>query len=398
VDSQQASSFCVVAWRKTRRLGRARFVHSPKVPFTMEPAAQPIRFATSRDGTRLAFVSMGSGPPLLWLGHWIRHLEFDWASPVWRPWLNLLTRNHRVIRFDWRGCGLSDRDGVAHSLEKHVEDLEAVVEAAELDRFVLFGQAGGGSACIEYAARHPERISRLVLFGAQIRGRFVRNDSKFRAEGEALFKMMELGWNNETPAFGKFFTTLHMPDTRPDLFQSYDKLRRQTSSPGNAIALLRAYFEADASEAIKHLNCRTLVLHAREDAVVPFDEGRLAASLITDARFIPLASRNHILLEHEPAWAQLSAELATFLHSAEQTDLSLPLDSLTSREREILELVARGWSNPEIGEHLGISEKTVRNHVSLVFNKLTVTSRAQAVALARDAGLGSSASYRPLRN
>jgi DNA-binding CsgD family transcriptional regulator len=219
----------------------------------------------------------------------------------------------------------------------------------------------------------------------------VRNDPKFRAEGEALLKMMELGWHNGTPAFAKFMTTLHMPDASSEQFRAYDELLHLTSSSSNAVALLRAYFEADASEEVPHISCPTLVLHAREDAIVPIEEGRMTASLIPGARFAPLQSRNHILQENEPAWQQMVAELEEFLPSlpARGAYTSLSLADLTSRERQVLEYVAQGLDNHEIASRLKISDKTVRNHVSIMFGKLAVGSRAKAVALARDAGLGS---------
>jgi len=201
---------------------------------------------------------------------------------------------------------------------------------------------------------------------------------------------MELGWNNGTPAFGKFMTMLHMPDASAERFHAYDELLHITSSSGNAVALLRAYFEANASADVAHISCPTLVLHAREDAIVPFEEGRMAASLIPGARFAPLESRNHILQETEPAWQQLVAELDEFLPipPGRQAQASSSFDNLTPRERQVLDHVARGLNNHEIASRLKISEKTVRNHVSIMFGKLAVGSRARAVALARDAGFG----------
>jgi pimeloyl-ACP methyl ester carboxylesterase/DNA-binding CsgD family transcriptional regulator len=305
----------------------------------------------------------------------------------------MLTRHFRVIRYDWRGCGLSDRHSVRHSLERHVEDLEAVVNAAALEDFILFGQAGGGSACITYAARHPERVCRLVLYGSQVRGRLVRKDTKFTSEGEALLKIMELGWDNGTPAFSRFMTTLHMPDATEEQFRAYDSLLHLTSSATNAIALLRAYFESDSSKDVHRVSCPTLVLHAREDAIVPFDEGRAAATLIPEARFVSLASRNHILQETEPAWRRLISELDTFLPRPPRpgtADRSV-LKDLTEREAEVLECIARGLTNNDISTRLRISDKTVRNHVSNIFGKLSVANRAQAVAVARDVGLGTDA-------
>jgi pimeloyl-ACP methyl ester carboxylesterase/DNA-binding CsgD family transcriptional regulator len=349
---------------------------------------QQIRFCKSRDGVRIAYATCGSGPALVWLGHWVRHLKFDWDSPIWRPWLTLLTRRHRVVRYDWRGCGLSDRDGVEFSLERHIEDLEAVADDLALKRFVLVGDAGGGVVSMAYAARHPERVTHLVLYGTQTRGVLARKDPKSIAQSRALLDMMELGWNNPTPAYGEFFTTLHMPDTEADRFRSYGDLLRLTTSPANAVALLKAYFEADVSDVVSRIRCPALVLHARQDAIIPFEEGRLVASLIPGARFVPLESRNHILQESEPTWQLLASQIDDFLpvNAAQKPEISLA--ELTPREREILDSIAQGLDNHEIAKQFRISEKTVRNHASVIFEKIGAKSRAHAVALARDAGLG----------
>jgi pimeloyl-ACP methyl ester carboxylesterase/DNA-binding CsgD family transcriptional regulator len=357
----------------------------------MSLPAQQIRFCRSRDGTRIAHATCGTGPPLVWIGHWVRHLKFDCDSLVWRPWLSMLTRRHCVVRYDWRGCGLSDREGVEFSLEKHIEDLEAVVEAAGLSRFALFASGGGATMAMAYAVRHPQHVSHLALYGSQTRGAVARGMSRDQvAEKHTNLKMVELGWFDARPAYGQFFTTLHMPDASAERLRSHNELLRRTTSPANAIALLRAFFEADVLEIVPRVRCPTLVLHAREDAIIPFEEGRLVASLIPGARFVPLESRNHILQEDEPAWQQLVAELDDFLPASDRPApaTSLSLDGLTPREREVLEIVAQGLDNYAIAARLSISEKTVRNHVSVIFSKLGVNSRAQAVARARDAGLG----------
>lgn len=354
----------------------------------MSQPEQQIRFCASRDGVRIAYAACGTGPALVWLGHWVRHLKFDWDSPVWRPWLTLLTRRHCVVRYDWRGCGLSDREGVEFSLERHIEDLEAVAQDLALKRFILVGDAGGGVVSLAYAARHPERVTHLVLYGTQTRGALVRKDPKFIAEGRALLDVMELGWNNATPAYGKFFTTLHMPDADADRLRSYGDLLRLTTSPANAVSLLKAYFNADVRNVVSRIRCPALVLHAREDAIIPFDEGRLVASLIPGARFVPLESRNHILQESEPAWQVLASQIDDFLPVSSAGTTEMSLAQLTPREREVLALIAEGLDNHQIAERFGISEKTVRNHASVIFEKIEAKSRAHAVALARDAGLG----------
>jgi pimeloyl-ACP methyl ester carboxylesterase/DNA-binding CsgD family transcriptional regulator len=358
----------------------------------MQPASMPvpnqqIQFCTSRDGTRIAYARCGSGPPLLWIGHWIRHLELDWENPVWRPWLSLLTRRHTVIRYDWRGCGLSDRDGIQFSLKKHVEDLEAVVAAAGLDRFILFACAGGATMSMRYVSRHLDRVSRLVLYGSQTRGPIARGMNPETAlETHVHFKMVELGWDDDRPAYRQFLTMLHMPDASSDLLRKYDDLLRRTTSPSNAAALLQAFFEADVLDDIPEIRCPTLVLHAREDAIIPFDEGRRVASLIPGAQFVPLESRNHLLLENEPAWKQFVAAIAAFLPGGALEGQGF--EDLTARERDIVELMAQGLDNGDIAARLKIADKTVRNHVSMIFSKLSVDSRAQTVAQARAAGFG----------
>jgi pimeloyl-ACP methyl ester carboxylesterase/DNA-binding CsgD family transcriptional regulator len=350
------------------------------------------RFCTSRDGTRIAYATCGEGPPLVWTGHWVRHLEFDWDSPVWRPWRSLLMRRRTLIRYDWRGFGLSDRKGVEFSLAKHVEDLGAVVAAAGLKQFVLFAASGGGTPAVAYTVGHPEQVDRLILYGCSSRGRMARGETAEQAaERQALLKMIEVGWGNEAPAYDQFFTRLHMPDASAEQFRSYYDLLRRTASPANVVALLRAYFQSDALDAVPKVRCPTLVLHARQDPMISFDEGRLIASLIAGARFVPLESRNHILLEAEPAWQQFVEALDDFLSdsSVRPSDVAaLAFDELTAREHEVLELVAQGLDNDTIGGRLGISAKTVRNQVSIIFSKLGVNSRAQAIVRARDAGFG----------
>jgi pimeloyl-ACP methyl ester carboxylesterase/DNA-binding CsgD family transcriptional regulator len=354
----------------------------------MSPAQQQIRFCTSRDGTRIAYATCGDGPPLLWTGHWVRHLEFDWDSPVWQPWRSLLMRGRTLVRYDWRGFGLSDRKGVEFSLEKHVEDLEAVVQAVGLKHFVLFASSGGGTSAMTYTVRHPEQVGRLILYGCPSRGRMARGETAEQAaERQTFLNMIELGWSQQMPAYRQFVAASHMPDATAEQFRSYYELLHLTASPANVVALLQAYFQSDALNAVPQVNCPTLVLHARQDPMIPFDEGRLVASLIPGARFVPLESRNHILLDTEPAWQQLVEALEDFLPAPSAHPIEA-LDELTAREREILELVAQGSNNTKIADRLKISEKTVRNHVSLIFGKLGVASRAEAVARARDAGFG----------
>jgi pimeloyl-ACP methyl ester carboxylesterase/DNA-binding CsgD family transcriptional regulator len=355
--------------------------------------AQQIRFCSSRDGTRIAFASLGGGPPLVRAAQWISHLDLDRDNPIIGPWISLLARRHRLIRYDPRGCGLSDRDGVGLSLAKQVEDLEAVVEAAGLKRFVLFGATAGAVTAVAYAARHPERVSRLIVYGGFGRGRFVRTTRQDAEEAELQLKATELGWDSENPAFRQIHISQLIPDATTEQSRSLTDLMRTSMSPSYAADILRLYFAADLREIAPSVRCPTLVLHARQDARVPFEEGRSLAGLMPDAQFASLESRNHMLLENEPAWSELTQELDRFL-SAPQIKPSdrLLLEQLTTREHDVLELLAQGLDNGAIAVRLGTSKKTVRNQVSTLFGKLGVTSRGQAIVRARDAGFGRSGS------
>jgi len=355
----------------------------------MPHPVEQIRFCTSRDGVRIAYASCGAGPPLVFAAHWVHHLESDWDDPVWRPWLSLLARHHTLIRYDLRGCGLSDREGVEFSFEKLVEDLEAVIDAAGLGRFAYFGMAAGAAFGMSYAVRHPGRVSRLVLYGAYVRNRFTRKLTPDQVERElAELTVIERGWQDENPAYRQFFTALHIPDATPEQTRAYNDLLRMTSSPANTVALMRTFWKANVQEIVPRVRCPTLVLQPRSDSVIPFDEGRKAAALIPGARFVPLDTRNFILLEQEPEWERFAAELDDFLPPESADAGELVLDELTARERQVLELIAQGLDNDTIGKRLNISKRTARNNVSAILAKLEVKSRAQAIVRARDAGLG----------
>jgi pimeloyl-ACP methyl ester carboxylesterase/DNA-binding CsgD family transcriptional regulator len=354
----------------------------------MPDPAQDIRFCTSRDGTRIAYATCGAGPPVLFAPHWVHHLEYDWGSQLWRPWLCHLTRQHTVIRFDWRGCGLSDRDGVAFSVEDYINDFEAVVEAVALDRFPLIGVSNGAIFGAAYAARHPGRVSRLVLQSCQSRGRLGRNPRPEQVEIlDAWLKVIELGWPNEDLAYGQFFVSLHLPDANTEQRKAFSDMLNLTTSPANAVGLIKTFARADICTLLPEIACPTLVLHSRADSLITFDDGRNAASLIPGARFVPLESRNHIPLDSESAWRQVIEAIDDFMPRPVPAARPV-LDDLTAREHDVLELVAQGLDNTTIGRRLGISERTARNHVSNIVSKLGAGSRARAIVRAREAGFG----------
>ena len=352
--------------------------------------AQEVRFCTTGDGIRLAYARLGAGPPVLRVGSWLTHLEFDAMTPVWIPWLRELSRRNTLVRYDPRGCGLSDRDVTEFSLEAWVRDLEAVADAAGLVRFTLLGTSQGGAIAIAYAARHPERVERLVLYGAYARGTLRRGVTpRERDEFEAMVKLIEVGWGRENPAYRQLFTSLFLPDGTQEEVASFNRLQQLSASPESASRMVRGYADIDVEALAARVRCPTLVLHADRDARVPFDEGRRIAGLIPGARFVPLESPNHILLEHEPAWRLLVEEIHAFLAPSPARDAAFA--ELTPRERELLERIAEGRDNEDIARRLHVSNKTVRNHITRIFAKLGVTTRAQAIVRARDAGMGGGA-------
>jgi pimeloyl-ACP methyl ester carboxylesterase/DNA-binding CsgD family transcriptional regulator len=352
---------------------------------------QTIQFCRSRDGTRIAFATAGHGPPVVRVNNWFTHLEIDWDSPVWRHWTEAFAQRRMLVRYDPRGSGLSDRQVTDFSLDAWVADLEAVVDAAGLRRFPLVGLCQGGVVAIAYAARYPERVSRLVLYSAYPHGAYVDGVAeKLATQAHALAQMIEIGWGREAGAFREVFANLLMPDGGKQQLKWIGELQRRSASPETACRLWNAFHAFDIRAEADKVRVPTLVFHVRGDAMVPFEAGRQVAAMIPSARFVPLESKNHILLPHEKAWSVFRNELDNFLNADEPIEIagSSKLSGLTERERELLDGIARGLTNAEIAEQLQISEKTVRNHVSSIFSKLGVEHRAQAIVAARKAGLG----------
>lgn len=352
---------------------------------------QRIQFCTSRDGVRVAFATAGEGPPLVRVNNWFTHLEIDWDSPVWRHWIDAFTQRRKLIRFDPRGSGLSDRNVADFSLDAWVADIEAVVDAVGLRRFPLLGLCQGAVIAIAYAARHPSRVSRLVLYSPYLHGAYVAGVAeKFAKQAQTLAQMIEVGWGREAGAFREVFANLLMPDGGREQLKWIGELQRRSAAPDTACRLWNAFHAFDIRAEAGKVTAPTLVFHARGDAMVPFEAGRQVAATIPNARFVPLESKNHILLPQEKAWAKFRKETDEFLDADEHIDAlaDSALSGLTERERELLDSIARGFTNAEIAERLQISDKTVRNHISSIFSKLGVEHRSQAIVAARKAGLG----------
>jgi len=352
---------------------------------------QQIRFCTARDGVRIAFAIAGEGPPLVRVNNWFTHLELDWVNPVWRHWSEVLADRRMLVRYDARGSGLSDRDPADVCLDALVSDLEAVVDAVELRRFPLIGLCQGGPIAVAYAARHPERVSRLVLYDSYLHGAFVGDaGEKLAHQARTFAEMIELGWGRKVGAFREMFAGLLMPEAGERQQKSIGELQRQSASPVMARRLWNEFNSFDVRAEAAKVAAPALVFHVRGDAMVPFEAGRRLAAALPKARFVPLEGQNHILRADEPAWVIFKKELDEFLALDEQTRDAAAgeLAALTSREREILDGIARGLTNAQIADRLHIAEKTVRNHVNHVFSKLDAQHRAQAIVIARKAGLG----------
>ena len=284
---------------------------------TVEAAAayeQQIRFCQSRDGVQLAYARVGQGPPLVKTGHWMTHLEFDLESPVWRHFYRELARDHAFYRYDARGNGLSDRDVPDVKFENFVDDLEAVVDAAGIERFALLGISQGCAVSIAYTVRHPERVSHLILLGGFAVGwkARARTEAELQA-GEAMLTLMRLGWGQENPAFRQMFTSQFIPGASKEQADWFNEFQRISSSATDAARNLLANGEADVSALLPQVKVPTLVMHARHDARVPFESGRRMAAGIPGARLVPLESENHIMLEGEPAQGRFLEELKAFI-------------------------------------------------------------------------------------
>lgn len=353
----------------------------------MKSPTPTIRFCTSSDGVRLAYAVAGTGSTLIKAATWLSHLEHDWRSPVWGHLLEEMSERHNFVRYDERGCGLSDWEVDDLGFDRWLADLEAVVAALGVERFALLGISQGAPIAVAYAVRHPEQVSHLVLHGGYARGRLIRAKTPEAAEeAETMAKLAELGWGKSNPAFRQFFTSQFIPGGTQEQHYWFNELERISTSPANAARFMHEFNAIDVVDLLPKVTCPTLVLHSRHDARVPFDEGRLIAGTITGAQFVPIESRNHLLLADEPGWTQWLAAVRAFLPAA--TPAHPLIDGLTPRQRELIELLAQGRDNAQIAASLGLSEKTVRNHVTAIFTALDVQNRAQAIVLAREAGLG----------
>jgi pimeloyl-ACP methyl ester carboxylesterase/DNA-binding winged helix-turn-helix (wHTH) protein len=283
------------------------------VPARTRPA-QEIRYCRSSAGVRIAYASSGSGPPLVKAANWLTNIDLEWESPIWAHWIDALSANHRLVRYDERGCGLSEWDVRDFDIDTWVEDLELVVDSAGLDRFPLLGISQGGAVAIAYAVRHPERVSRLVLVGAYSRGRLVRASSEQeRADAALDMEVGRMAWRRDDAAYRQVFAAQFFPDESRETWDAFNALQRATTSTENVVRFLDAFARIDVADLAARVQCPTLVLHSRRDGRVPLSQAQELVALIPDSTLHLLDSGNHILTAHEPAWQEAVAEVERFL-------------------------------------------------------------------------------------
>jgi pimeloyl-ACP methyl ester carboxylesterase/DNA-binding CsgD family transcriptional regulator len=347
------------------------------------PVRQELRFCRGAGGVRIAYAVHGAGPPVVVVACWLSNLQHDWVSPVWRHFLDDLGMIATVVRYDERGFGLSDWDVADLSFEARLADLEALVDAAGLDRFALLGMSGTSPVALAYAARHPDRVSRLVMYGgfAGLAEPFTPEEE---ADESAYRALIRAGWARPDPIFRRVFTTQFIPDATDEQMAWFDDLQRTSTSTENMLSARAERLRSSVIDVLPRITASTLILHARDDRNVPFEHARVLAAHIPNARLVPLESRNHILLADEPAWQEFIRELTAFLaHDRAPSAHSAPVDALSAREREVLGLAADGLPNDEIAERLVLSRRTVERHLSNAYAKLGLegsTARAGAVA------------------
>jgi pimeloyl-ACP methyl ester carboxylesterase len=356
------------------------------------PMQQRIAFVRSKDQTNIAYALSGQGAPLVRAGTWMTHVQHDWDSPVWSHWLRFMSSRHTLVRYDPRGCGLSQACVENIRFEDWVDDLEAVVDHLELESFPLFGMSQGAAVAAEYALRHPERVQHLTLYAPVVTG-WHGLESENAKHWYAIEQLVKTGWGNSSMAFQSMFAHLFLPDSPPENKHHYAELQRKSATQDVAARFMDALGKLRLFPRLKQITVPTLVMQISRDQVVDPNSAIGIAAEIAGSEFVSIDSRNHVLLEHEPGWEEFKAafmrhvpggSVAARSSTPAQSQL---LEQLSKREQEILREIARGCNNKQIADNLFISEKTVRNHITNIFEKLGVTSRAQALLLAKESGL-----------
>jgi len=350
---------------------------------------QRIAFVRSKDKTNIAYALSGEGPPLVRAGTWLTHVHHDWESPIWAHWLRFMSSRHTLVRYDPRGCGLSQTDVQTTTFDDWVDDLEAVVDRLELKSFPLFGMSQGAAVAAEYAIRHPERVSQLTLYAPLMTGWRGRSDP-ISQQWQSMEKLVLSGWGDSNMAFPSMFAHLFLPESSPETRQLYAELQRKSASKEAASCLMQVLSGLHAFARLKEIHVPTLVIQIARDQVIDPKLVTGMAGEIQGSEFASINSGNHILLEDEPGWQEFKNIFTRHVPAGvalKATGDPKLFEQLSKREQQILRSIAKGLSNQQIADSLFISEKTVRNHITNIFDKLGVSSRAQAIVLAKESGL-----------
>jgi len=334
-----------------------------------------VRYTTSKDGTSIAWSMSGSGPLLVKAANWLTHLGYDYESPIWSHWIELLENHFTLVRYDERGCGLSDKRAKNMTMEHWVEDLEAVIDASGIDEpFYLLGISQGAASSIAYSIKHPSKLAGMILVGGYARGSNHRG-----ADAAALYKtvvdVFRLGWEHNNPAFHDLFTSRFLPEATAEQRSWFTDLCKKSVLPETGAELLSARAEVNVEYLLASVAVPTQIIHSKGDQVIPFEEGQLLAQKIPGATLSVLEGNNHIVQRDEPAWVQLKSDLLDFASTSPSTQL----DELTSREMDVLKCICQALSSKEIARELQMNEKTVRNHTSRIYSKLGVQNRLHAI-------------------
>jgi pimeloyl-ACP methyl ester carboxylesterase/DNA-binding CsgD family transcriptional regulator len=348
------------------------------------PSPIRVSYCTAADGVRLAYRTVGTGPAIIKAANWLGNVQGDARLQATRHWVDKLSATNTLTYHDARGCGLSDRDVDDVSLDAWVRDLEAVVQASGAQRFVLLGISQGAAISVRYAAKHPERVAALVLYGSFARGILKQGVSmQVKAASRELIRLAELGWGNDTRAFRQLFSSRIFLDAPEQVVDEFDECHRNNVTGPMAARCLQAFYDIDVCSDAGRIQCPTLVMHSDGDRTILASEGAFLASLIPHARWVCVPGRNHLPLDASPAWLAINHAVAQFLETVDSADSRETAPKLTPRQREVLGLVATGLADKEIARHLGLSPRTVEMHVAGALEALACRGRVQAVARAQ---------------
>jgi DNA-binding winged helix-turn-helix (wHTH) protein/pimeloyl-ACP methyl ester carboxylesterase len=281
-----------------------------------DASQQSVTFCRTQDSANIAVASMGSGPTLVRTPFLITHIEYDWQHPFMAPLMRRLAQGRRVVRYDGRGTGMSGRNVPEITPTTFLLDLEAVIASLNVECVALLGMSGGVAAAVAYAARHPQRVSRLVLYGGYAQGRNKRGSAKYADEAQAFYTMLRSGWGDAQSPFWRAFNSFYLPNGTPEEHEWLMQYHRTAASTEDSLKLRKAVDDIDVLELASKVTAPTIVFHCLRDTLVPFEQAQLLAASIPGARFVALDSENHVLASHDPAWAKFVSEMEAFLNNS----------------------------------------------------------------------------------